>query len=55
MIVRIFVGVVILFLLLGCIGMNNDLKRLKSENNRLKALLKDTKYAELIKTVFEEK
>ncbi len=55
MIVRIIVGVVILFLLLGCVGMNNDLNRLKSENNKLKALLKDTKYADLIKTVFEDK
>jgi hypothetical protein len=55
MILRIVVGLVILFLLLGCVGINNDLNRVKSENKKLKALLKDTKYAELIKTVFEEK
>ena len=45
----------IVILLLTVVSLNNEATNFKKENNKLKSMLKDTKYAEIIDLLSDDK
>ena len=55
MITNIISITVIVILLLRVVSLSNEITNLKKENHKLKIMLKDTKYAEIIDLLSDDK